>query len=206
METLKTPDANLAAGNRSLISVIGRLLGAGMPDPDNPMPHGPWDPVIRNAIAKTVRVFGPIPDPWNWLNPQPLPPRYFFLSAVADEIISMVLVAREIAEINGSVNQNSKSSASYMKGIVDDWCGTMWLLRHFPIPPRPHGGDPEPRPEWLNPQLNGLDLVVLGTQFQKASKLVAGKELQQTFAGAAEKLVSVGFEKLDVPLMQGANN
>ena len=202
MGTVKIPNAAFSAGNRKLASVIGHLLGTGRPDPENPQPPGPWDPYIRKAYDRTVLTFGPVlPDPWTQLNPQTLPPRVFFISAVVEEIINLVIVAQEIEIINHGETGSSSNHASYIRMIVEDWCGTMRLLLHrFPSIPVP------PKPNWANPELSGLDLIVLGTEFQNASKLVADKQLQQTLIEGADKLVATGFEKLDIPLIHQADN
>lgn len=59
----------------------------GYPNPDDPMPHGPWDPVIRAAIERAGYLFrslearpyarqweaGPQPQPWKLFEQAPLP-------------------------------------------------------------------------------------------------------------------------------------
>ncbi len=69
---------------QALVSLLGQVI-SGYPDPENPQPPGPWDPHIRRALQSVQLVFGPHPEPWVQvaLNPQPLPPRTLFFTAVA---------------------------------------------------------------------------------------------------------------------------
>jgi hypothetical protein len=59
--------------DRALRTLIDKL---GLPDPENPQPPGPWDPVIR-AINLGLLVAGPFPEPWRLgdivSGPQPEP-------------------------------------------------------------------------------------------------------------------------------------
>ncbi len=59
---------------QALVSLLGQVI-SGYPDPENPQPPGPGDPVIRRALQRVQLVFGPQPEPWVQvaLNPQPLP-------------------------------------------------------------------------------------------------------------------------------------
>lgn len=204
METVKTPRAATVAGNQKWITVIGHLLDTGRPDPDNPPPPGPLDPYIRRAYEKTMRAFGPSPEPWGQLNPQPLPPRAFFIAAIAREVISMVTVAREIDAINHGEEKNAANAPDYISRYADDWCGTMWLLHRFPRPRKPQ--DDVPRPNWSSYELNGLDLIVLGTEFQKAALHATDKELQQSLLLAADKLSDTGLEKMENTLSHHIQN
>lgn len=59
METAKT---KLESGNiprQTLVSFVRDLFG-GYPNPDDPQPPGPWDPVIRVAIRKAVNAMEPL--------------------------------------------------------------------------------------------------------------------------------------------------
>lgn len=204
METVKSPLANLGL-NQKLAIVFGHMSGAGRPDPDNPMPPGPWDPYIRNAFVKTLQAFGKSYNAYA-LNPQPLPPRVFFVSALAHEVIDLVVVTQEIeAILQGGTASSKSGSTGYLNKLVDDWCGNGWFPR-FPPRPRGIGSEPEPRPDWASSELSGLDLIILGTEFEKASRMVAGKDLQQSLAQGSAKLVATGFEKLEIPMMEGHHN
>ena len=98
----KKPQSSL----RALRSLVSEFI-SGLPDPDNPQPPGPWDPVIRKALVRLKDRLGPSPDPWRvfgpwpesgragpspdpWqlvaLNPQPLPPRMLFAVTLAEEV------------------------------------------------------------------------------------------------------------------------
>lgn len=55
----------------SVVSFIRDLIGS-YPNPEDPQPPGPWDPIIRAALERIIR-FGPLPDPWLAMGPHPDP-------------------------------------------------------------------------------------------------------------------------------------
>jgi hypothetical protein len=70
---MSNASSSRSAGNaspESVVSFVRDLLGR--PDPDNPQPPGPWDPIIRAALERMIR-FGPLPDPWHTMGPHPDP-------------------------------------------------------------------------------------------------------------------------------------
>jgi len=188
---------------RALLSSIRHLIGDN-PDPDNPTPPGPWDPVIRWALPRVLWIFEPNPDPWrrHWLfepnpepwvlvglNPQPLPPRVMFFSAIAQFVIGRALSIQETANaIRGQgERQSTVGGSAYISRFVDDFCGTGRRVG-WPFPP--------PRPKWFTEDVAGRDLVVTGMQFEKAASQSYGFELKQVFADAGAKLTAVGLSRL----------
>lgn len=190
--------------SRALLSSIRQLIGS-FPNPDNPTPPGPWDPVIRWALQRTFWVFGPgDPDPWRWgralgqqpdpwvmagLNPQPLPPRVMFFSILAHEMTGRALSIQETADVINSQGERQGIIivGGYVSRFTDDICGN-----GFPLPWQ----FPPPRPWWYPEEVSGLDLVVAGMQFEKAASQTYSCELKQAFADAGAKLTAVGLSRM----------
>jgi len=84
----------------------------------------------------------------------------------------------------------------YIDRFVDDWCGTGFRLLWpgpdplFPSWPRP------PRPNWFAEELDGIDLVVMATQFEQAAKETFSQDLRQNLADASAKFVKAGLSKM----------
>ena len=49
---------------------------------------------------------------------------------------------------------------TYTSRFIDEWCGTEFRLR-WPFP--------GPRPHWFPHELDGIDLIVVATQFKHAA-------------------------------------
>ena len=182
---------------------------------DQPLPPGPWDPVIRSAFEK-VNVFSPHPEPWRvvfasilarhpeiWdviggghnygdeasLNPQPLPPRAAFMTTVAQAVISRAELFQEIADATAheGEQQGIIIVSGYISRFVDDFCGTGFRLK-YPFP--------GPRPHWFAEGLDAIDFVVLATQFNQAAKETYSPDLRQNLAEASAKFLEAGFSKM----------
>ncbi|MGZ8224081.1 MAG: hypothetical protein ACXW0H_03245, partial [Methylobacter sp.] len=198
----------------------------GREDDEHPSPPGPWDRVIRVALEQINvfgpqpepwrRVFGPLPDPWRlifasllarhpeiWdviggghsfsdevaLNPQPLPPRFAFLIAVAQAVISRAELLQEIGDATRreGEQQGIIIVSGYTRRFVDDFCGTGFRLK-YPFP--------GPRPPWFANELEGIDLMVMATQFEQAAKETFSPDLRQNLADASAKLAEAGVLKM----------
>jgi hypothetical protein len=221
-----------------LLALVRAMMGGsrGREGDDQPLPPGPWDPVIRVAIEK-VNAFGPHPEPWNdfisqmapwqlgfgnpvpWkvalasilakhpeifdalggspgfgdevaLNPQPLPPRAAFMVSVAQALISRAELLQEFADAIGreGEEQGIIIVSGYISRFVDDFCDTGYRLK-YPFP--------GPRPRWFADELDGIDLVVMATQFDQAAKEAFHPELRQSLANASLKLVEAGFSRME---------
>lgn len=195
---------------RAFVSLMSELVG-GYPNPDDPMPPGPWDPVIRAGLWQRVfiipvpwRVFGPRPEPWRvfgpqpepWsevmLNPQPLPPRIALAVSLAQMVVQTIIATRETAALMPEeVRVHMHRATSEQLSQFIDECGTKWPgWWRFPPPPPPPWwkeivGD-APRP---------TDLVIMGTQFDNAGQFVsrADEALGQEFAEAGARLTEMGL-------------
>lgn len=127
------------------------------------------------------------------LNPQPLPPRYAFLIAVARAVIRRAELLQEVAGAaapDGS-ERGIISVGGYTKRFSDDWCGTPFLLR-WP--------SPGPRPRWFSEQLDGVDLLVLATQFDRAAHEAFDRELRGHLKAAGARFADVGVSRLQKSL------
>jgi hypothetical protein len=123
------------------------------------------------------------------LNPQPLPPRYAFLVGAAQAVIRRAELLEELAGAASSDGspQGSTIVGGYTGRFVDDWCGTELRLR-WPFP--------EPRPRWFPHELDGVDLVVVATQFEQAAHEAFSPELRGHFASTAAGFADAGLSRL----------
>jgi len=177
----------------AIVSLVGQLTG-GYPDPDNPSPPGPWDPVIRRAWERFRVAFNPGPEPWAWvaLNPQPLPPRAAIVVSVVREVSDRAALLHEVA---GALPSDGGERGiiivgGYVSRFIED-CGNGRVKFKPPVPfPRPPRGDEEGDP------LTGLDLVIMGVQFQREAAVTADEQLREVLAGAGAKLVDMGAARL----------
>ena len=219
MNTGETEQQSLLVSHEKLLALVRALIGGGRgrEGDDQPLPPGPWDPVVRVAIERN-NAFGPQPEPWRlfiasvlarhpelWdaiggggnfgdevaLNPQPLPPRFAFLASVAQELIGRAELLQEIA--SGTAREGEQQGiiivSGYISRFVDDFCGTGFRLK-YPFP--------GPRPHWFTNELDGIDLVVMATQFDQAAKESFHPELGQVLADASAKFVEAGFSKMQL--------
>ena len=219
MNTEHTEQQMLLISQEKLFAMVRGLIGgsAGREGDDQPLPPGPWDPVIRAALERNnVSVFGPRPEPWRvvlahilarhpeiWdiigggpgfgdevaLNPQPLPPRAAFLASVAQTLVSRAELLQEFADATAGEGEQQGIIivSGYINRFVDDFCGTGFKLR-YPFP--------GPRPGWFTSELDGIDLVAMATHFDQAAKEAFSPELRQNLADASTKLVAAGFAKM----------
>ena len=190
--------------------------GSFFPSDDDPLPHGPWDPVIRGALQKfrnaaAVHRVGPHPDPWrpgsdpkSWargplpdpwlrldavaLNPQPLPPASVWLGLMADEVIARAEMMAEIAAAfaDGGEERGIIIVGGYVSRFVG-WCGNEPIVIRIP-----KGGwpipDPEPEPWWRAERLSGHELLTIGARFGVAARGATSAAAAQAFEEAAGQL------------------
>lgn len=172
-------------------SAFANVLDAVLyPNPDDPGPYGPIGPVIRDQLLWVLLnpqplppVAGPLPDPWRF-GPHPEP---WHLAILARTLIDRVVAQYQFAEVLGGSEQSERAGAtvrSYIRDVVDDWCGTRPPKWPWPWPPRADAA-----------QLRPISLLVAGAQFQKAASL--NNPLQADFSAAADQLFETGLKRLE---------
>ncbi len=75
MQAAKKSNETLNISREKLVSLVSQMFGgaSGNPNPDEPLPHGPWDPLIRKVLGQ-MQVFKPHPEPWRSVfEPDPSP-------------------------------------------------------------------------------------------------------------------------------------
>ncbi|MBF8278324.1 MAG: hypothetical protein HW390_3397 [Candidatus Brocadiaceae bacterium] len=181
-----------------------------------PQPE-PWKVFGPGVPWRTIEsVFGPHPEPWKVifasilarhpeildtiggghsfgeevaLNPQPLPPRFAFLVSVAQALISRAELLQEIADATPREGEQHGIIivSGYIARFVDDFCGTGFRLK-YPFP--------GPRPHWFAKKLDGIDLMVMATQFEQAAKETFSPDLRKNLADASAKFAEAGLSKI----------
>lgn len=159
---------------------------------------------FRNIFARDPEVFDALGTGGGFgdevaLNPQPLPPRYAFLIAVARAVIRRAELLQEIA--GAAAPDGSERGiiivGGYTERFSDDWCGTRFTLT-WP--------SPGPRPRWFREQLDGVDLLVLATQFDRAAHEAFDRELRGHLKAASGRFVEVGMSRLQTSLNGAAGH
>lgn len=123
------------------------------------------------------------------LNPQPLPPRYALLLAVAQTTVRRAELMQEFADTasRAGTQQGIIIVGGYVDRFSEDWCATGFKPK-WPVP--------EPHPHWLARELDGVDLIVMATQFEQASKEAFSPELRQHFQTAGRRFASAGVSRI----------
>ena len=157
-------------------------------DPDEPIPLNPPGPDDIDLLRTWE-----FPR-WLRLNPQPLPPRrgHWRAANAARTIIAQVLNLHEVSEALASDGgeQAVGMIQSKVSEFVDDWCGTGTRPKPFPWPWGPIVRGTE--------ELQPIELIVAGAQFQKAADALEGNAaLQESFEGAADRLLQTGVSRLE---------
>jgi hypothetical protein len=166
----------------SFLTLLDSIINPNPDDPGNPSnpfgPFGPGGPVIRQSIAAgllnlSVIRLGPSPEPWR--------------SALdARTVIDRAFSQFQFAEMLGGREQSESiisSTRAQIQEFVDDYCGT---------------GRPKwPRPWKLdNVELQPIDLLAAGVQFQKMADLAVDNPLRADLSAAADRLLEVGLSRL----------
>jgi len=153
-----------------------------------------WKVIFASILARHPEIWDAIGGGHGFgeevaLNPQPLPPRFAFLVSVAQAVISRAELLQEIADATRREGEQHGIIivSGYIARFVDDFCGTGFRLK-YPFP--------GPRPRWFANELDGIDLVVMATQFEQATKETFSPDLRQNLADASAKFVEAGLSKM----------
>jgi hypothetical protein len=175
--------------------VLIELLERASPDPCEPYGCDPSEPGGSPPWSGPE----PLPDPpprefprWLRLNPQPLPPRGHWRAAnAARTIIAQALTLHELTEALAPIGGEQALGVIQRKvsEFVDDWCGTRPHPKPFPWPWGPIVRGTE--------ELQPIELIVAGAQFQKAADALEGNPLRESFEGAADRLLQTGVSRLE---------
>ena len=160
---------SITISRKALVSILSPFLE--YPDPNNPLPPGPWDSVIRKAFNQIRYQLGPQPEPWITsvqnpliqvaLNPQPLPPRLAYITVLGQEIVNSIANLQDIADTLPDSQARVREIASQrLQAFLDDYCGTSPRRNPFP--------GPRPRSEVIE-GFSPLELIIIGTQFEAAA-------------------------------------
>jgi hypothetical protein len=204
----RPPPKHLSA--RALTALVSQLT-TGYPNPDSPEETpGPLDPYMRRALERAAlgagfgmnlwgviadkhpeiwQIIGGDPNGQSSLNPQPLPPRSAFLASVVLEFTERMALVAEIADLipRPGGERGIIIVGGHVAKFVDEICGNGLHIR-WPLP--------WPAPQWFSDQLNGADLIVMGTQFQQSAVIAMDRDLGRTFADAAHALLEAGAARL----------
>ena len=154
----------------------------------------PWKVIFASLFARHPEIWDAIGGGHSFgaeveLNPQPLPPRFAFLVSVAQTVIGRAELIQEIGDATRREGEQHGMTivGGYLARFVDDWCGNGFRLK-WPFP--------GPRPHWFANKLDGIDLVVMATQFEQAAKETFSQSLRQNLADASAKLAQAGLSKM----------
>ncbi|HKO92755.1 MAG TPA: hypothetical protein VJU61_16485 [Polyangiaceae bacterium] len=184
----KQTEQPLSIRPAKLLGLVSALTGStqGREDDEHPLPPGPWDPIIRVALEQVH--FGRDPERVA-LNPQPLPPRFAFLRAVARGVLSRAELLQELADATqrSGEQQGIIIVGGYTSRFSDDWCGNGFKLR-YPFP--------GPRPHWFASELDSTDLLVLAAQLQQSSTEAFSPALRRDLMDAGARFLEGALVKL----------
>jgi hypothetical protein len=177
--------SNISASGLQLLRTRRSVFG--------PRPE-PWRAALATILARHPEALDAIGGGHSFgdtvaLNPQPLPPRYKFLVAVTQSVVSRAELLQEIAAATSGEGdrQGIIIVGGYTTRFSDDWCGTGFKLR-YPFP--------GPRPHWFTPELSGLDLLVMAAQFDQAAKETFSRDVQHSLADASARFLQAGLAKI----------
>jgi hypothetical protein len=119
------------------------------------------------------------------LNPQPLPPRWAYATALGDAYIrELIALDRAGSLLGGEVAKRATDQALGLIADVDDICPS-WPKWPWPWPPRS-----SPTPEEMNP----IELFAFGMRLLAGADAVKQEKLGSSLAALGEKVTSLSFQ------------
>lgn len=220
METKPNTSSPAAIGAETLLAFARATIpGIAKPAPDHE--PSPWGPVFRSTVSQWVRIFSRRhPGSLDWivphgplfrdrtalaaLHPQTPSPRSVLLMLLAQTIVER---AEILSEVSGSdASEASKRGIIIVSGYVGRFVADV-LKPSFRIPlkdlaglpadehPFP-GWPPPPKTDWLQEELSGPDLVILGAGFAEAALGTFDTGLRRTLGNAAAELATGGAARM----------
>lgn len=170
-----------------LASLISQAIGS-YPNPDDPMPPGPWDSYIRKALDRMK---------WSspsdlWLvtrRPPPFPSRLAYATVLTQEIVSSIINLQDMAGILPEVAQDriQEVASQRLQLFIDDYCGTPPRKNPFPDPRLLDG---------VNEGFSPFELVTIGTQFETVATTFVDEGLRQALSKAGSQLIEQGVAQM----------
>jgi hypothetical protein len=121
------------------------------------------------------------------LNPQPLPPRAAFLTALARTVVERAELMQEIADAQGQGQGEQQGIiivGGYPVRFADELCPEKFKFKWpFPHPP-------------FKQELDGVALLMLATEFDQAAKGAFSPALRQGLADASAKFAQTGLSRM----------
>jgi hypothetical protein len=121
------------------------------------------------------------------LNPQPLPPRPAFLTALARTVVERAELIQDIADVHSQDEQQSIIIGGYAVRFAEEICGNDFRLKW----PFLH-----PLPPWFKQELDAVDLLMLAAEFDQAAKGAFSPTLRQGLADASAKFAQTGLSRM----------
>ena len=207
---------------QKFVAALASLSGYYYPNPDDPPKPGPWDPIIKTAIAKFLGPgpqpwkAGPFPDPW-YFSPVPDPWRIAayrhpaIYDAIGDPLSWVALnpqplpprellvaeIARTAVERFAIAQEiaDMTNNAGSERGIIIVGGRVSQFVDDF-------CGTvvvkkiPIPPPKDDDDKFSGRELILAGLQFLSGTGSTANEALQREFQNAAEKLIDEGLNRI----------
>lgn len=204
-------------------AVVAALLGGGREDDNNPLPPGPWDPVIRSALersglfhpfAPVQSEFGARAELWGLI-----------LAAIASKHPEIwdVIGGNGLLEKAGLNPQPLPPRYAFMQTLAETLIQRAEFIQEVSGAMVNEGEQqgiiivggyinrfvdefcgngfrlrfpiPGPRPKWYDGEVSGVDLVVMAAQFHQAAKDAYNPEFSRVLAGASAKLAEAGLAR-----------